>query len=230
MQFIETSDLGVRVPVYRLVHADAALEWRLFPMLHIGEPAYYAEVQQRLAACDAILYEGVASRQVERFTRAYRWVEKVRSSGLVTQDALDLRPFRDRLIHADLAGESFDAGWRGVPWWDKLLRQLALPWLMLAMGLAGPRRWLARTLEQDDLPSRQEVLMAGVFAGDAVILGARDAHLREVILAYQRDHGFEHQTVGVLWGAGHMRAITHVLLQELGYRVAGAEWLTAFAV
>jgi hypothetical protein len=40
MQFIETSDLGMRSAIYRLVHPAAALEWRLFPMLHVGEPAY----------------------------------------------------------------------------------------------------------------------------------------------------------------------------------------------
>jgi hypothetical protein len=174
-----------------------------------------------------ILSEGAACREVERFTRAYRWVEKVRSSGLVTQErTLDLGPFRDRLLHADLTGAAFDAGWRAVPWSEKLLGRLVLPVLALAMGLAGPKRWLAKNLEQDDLPSRQEILLAGLFKSEAVIVDARDTHLRQVITAYHREHAAERRIVGVLWGAGHMRAITRVLLQELGYRVAIAEWVT----
>ena len=60
---------------------------------------------------------------------------------------------------------------------------------------------MTKNLEQDDLPSRQEVLLAGLFKSEAVIVDARDAHLRQVITAYHREHAAERRIVGVLWGA-----------------------------
>ena len=74
MQFIETSYASVRSAIYRLRRPDSGLEFRLFPMLHVGSPEYYAEVAARLEACDLVLFEGVAGRRTVFLTSWYRVV------------------------------------------------------------------------------------------------------------------------------------------------------------
>ena len=41
MQITEVSDLGVRSAFTSLRRADSALTFRLFPMIHVGEPSVY---------------------------------------------------------------------------------------------------------------------------------------------------------------------------------------------
>ncbi len=59
MQIIEVSATGVRSSVLRLTRHDSPLRFQVFPMIHIGEPAYYAAVTERLRRCDLIVAEGV---------------------------------------------------------------------------------------------------------------------------------------------------------------------------
>lgn len=59
MQIIEVSDLGVRSAFMGLRRADGELTFRLFPMIHVAEPSFYADVARRLAACDVVFLEGI---------------------------------------------------------------------------------------------------------------------------------------------------------------------------
>ena len=87
MQFIEKSFSGVRAAVYRLERSDWGLQFLVCPMIHIGSPDYYVEIQRRLTTCEAVLYEGVSSRRAHFLTRSYRLVTKRRDLGLVVQPA-----------------------------------------------------------------------------------------------------------------------------------------------
>ena len=44
---------------------------------------------------------------------------------------------------------------------------------------------------------------------------------------YQEHHN-ESIDVAIVYGAGHMPAVTHELLRRYGYRPRSAEWLTVF--
>jgi hypothetical protein len=232
MQIIEVSDLGVRAAVYRLQRRDAALSFLLLPMLHVGEQAYYDDVQRRLAACDAVFIEGMHSRHADRLAVALMLLERHRrlqECGLVYQgDALDLRAFRDRAIYPDLAAEEFDAGWRTIPWTDRLLFFGMVPVVAVALWFVDPRAAIARYMELDDLPSRRDVFMAGD-PMDALIVDARDAALTRQLTRYEAEHRADHRLIGVLYGARHMRAVTTLLMERLHYYVADSEWLTVFA-
>src|SRR2546423_13519279 len=59
MQIIEQSIAGVRSAVLRLTRRDTPLRFEIYPMVHIGEPAFYAAVADRLRRCDLIVAEGV---------------------------------------------------------------------------------------------------------------------------------------------------------------------------
>lgn len=231
MQIIEVSDIGVRAAVYLLQRRDAALSLLLLPMLHVGEQAFYDDVQRRLAACNAVFIEGMRSRNADRLAVALMLLERhhrLQQCGLVYQgDALDLRAFRDRAIYSDLAAEEFDARWRTIPWTDRLLFFGLVPIVALALWFVDPRATIARYMELDDLRSRHEVLLAGDPI-DALIIDARDAALIRQLTRYEAEHRADHRLIGVLCGARHMRAVTTLLMERLHYQVADSEWLTVF--
>ncbi|MEV7228195.1 hypothetical protein AB0M79_14395 [Polymorphospora sp. NPDC051019] len=63
MQIIEVGMLGVRASVLRLTRRDTPLRFDVFPMVHIGEPAFYTAVADRLRRCDLILAESVGGER-----------------------------------------------------------------------------------------------------------------------------------------------------------------------
>jgi hypothetical protein len=59
MQILEATDFAVRSAVLHLTRRTTPLRFEVFPMIHIGEPAFYEEVATRLRRCDLIIAEGV---------------------------------------------------------------------------------------------------------------------------------------------------------------------------
>ncbi len=62
MQIVENGPFGLRSAVLRLQSRNAKCTYLLFPMVHIGEPAFYEAVAARASECDHILVEGVGHR------------------------------------------------------------------------------------------------------------------------------------------------------------------------
>ena len=59
MQIVEVTDFGVRSAVLRLTRRDTPLRFEIFPMVHVGEAAFYDAVTERLRRCDLIVAEGI---------------------------------------------------------------------------------------------------------------------------------------------------------------------------
>src|SRR5262245_773993 len=85
MQFIEKNSFNVRSAAYCLKKEGSALEFLLFPMIHVGSSEFYDEISRRLASCDLILAEGVKSKRANLLTLSYRIVKHIRRMELVTQ-------------------------------------------------------------------------------------------------------------------------------------------------
>jgi hypothetical protein len=233
VQLIEVSDVGVRAAIYRLAPRVSGPEFVLFPMLHVGTAAYYAEVARRLEQCDVIFMEGVSSRRIAHLTLTYRVLARIKRLDLVTQHSMDLSRVRHKLLRTDLSGKEFEGQWERVPWWLRGLLVLATPVYVAYVWLYGTRAFLARRLELNDLPSRDEVLYAGgdFAAIDEAIVVSRDRRLLEHLEhAAQGVSADRPNLIGVVWGAHHMRAVTRLLLWKLKYRVASAEWVTVFTL
>jgi hypothetical protein len=231
VQIIETSDLGVRAAVLRMRQPGINVEFLLIPMIHVAAPRFYSAVQARLTECDSILVEGVNSRYGGILTLSYRTIPFARRLGLVYQgDALDLRPSRDRLVHADLDRAEFEKGWRQVPLHLRLLLLVLAPLVGLYMLFFGTRDLIAHCAEFNDLPSRDEVLMydRDVDAIEDALTGQRDARLVETIKRMCNEAADKPTTVGILFGAQHMRAVIRYLTERQNYQVAKAERITVF--
>jgi hypothetical protein len=231
VQIIETSDLGVRAAILRMRRPDIQSEFILFPMLHLASPDFYSAIQTRLRECDLILVEGVNTIQVQLLTLAYRTPSRSKHLGLVTQgEGLDLSPFLDRLIHADLTAGEFERGWREVPLYLRLVLLCFAPLYGLYLRYFGTRDLIARYAEFNDLPSRDEVLSYDRDFDQLqhALLGQRDARLTLTIERVIQELGPAPKTVGILFGAEHMRAVIRYLTEKQGYHAASAEWLTVF--
>lgn len=228
MQFIEKNSFNVRSAVYHL-KKDGAPEFFLFPMIHVGSQEFYDEIARRLAACDLILAEGVTSKRGNLLRLSYSIVKRIKRMDLVTQhDALNTTAFREKIINADMAGNVFDTRWSSLPLSLRVQLFLLVPLYILSLLLFGTRQTLAENIALDDLPSTEEILLKDEsFEGlDSLLIDERDRTLLGNIKRVYESGG--NKTIGVIYGAMHMRNAVNFLLRDLKYRVAKAEWVTVF--
>lgn len=228
MQIIESSAFGVRAAIYRFEHSDSALQFELFPMIHIAERQFYDSVRTRLSECDLVLFEGISSARVWALATSYTLTARRKRLGLVCQrEALPRSSIQSRLFHADISAREFDEVWRRVPLWQRLLFFIAAP-LQGAWGyLTATRESVARRCGTDDLKSRDDVLEDEDLeeVRDAIST-RRDSHLLSCVLKCHDENASTSCRAAVLYGAAHMPAVVRLLQDRLGYRVTRADWLT----
>lgn len=230
MQFIEKNGFDVRSAIYRLGRDGDGLEFILFPMIHIGEKRFYEEIGRRLAECDLIFVEGVGSKKAKMLVLIYGAIEKIKGFDLVTQHALKLSDFGDRVVNTDMEAETFDVNWSSLPLYTRAMLFVFVPFVVVYLYLCGTRSVIAEHLAVDDLPSRDEILSSDEDWDkiDEVIVARRDQVLVERIKQLYEEQRGRKRVVGILYGASHMRAVAGFLLSKLKYRVTKAEWVTVF--
>jgi hypothetical protein len=231
MQFIEKNSLNVRSAVYHLKKDGAGPEFLLFPMVHIGSEEFYGEISRRLAACDLIITEGVNSRKARLLTLSYRVVKKIRRMELVTQqEGLIMSRFREKILNPDMEGREFDERWSSLPLSVRVPLLFLIPIYVVYLFLVGTRGTLAEHIAVEDLPSSEEILFQDESFEklDTLLVDERDRKLIGSIWKLHDSGRLDKQTVGVVYGAMHMRNVTSFLLDRLNYRVAKAEWVTVF--
>ncbi|MHB9863930.1 hypothetical protein [Streptomyces sp. YIM S03343] len=236
VQFIEVTGLaGVRSAAIRFVRPDTALRFMLYPMIHLGEPAFYREVTARLRRdCDLVIAEGVGkgSRGADALVASYARLERSERLGLVVQD-IDYSTLGVPVICPDMDGAEFEDGFRRLPLKERAVLATVVPVVTAGMRLLGTRRWLARHLATEDLLSEAEEAALDVLPGlDDLVVRRRDQLLVDALTRAHRDrprHSGAPFTVAVVYGAAHMRAAAETLT-GLGYHASDAEWLTVFTV
>src|SRR5262245_46043284 len=149
MQLLEAG-MGLRSAVIEMRRPKDPLRFVLFPMVHIGEPAFYEAVMKQLRGCDMVVAEGIhgKSRTVSAMTLSYRLIRRGRLR-LVTQ-TLDLESLDVPVVLPDMEGAEFDRTWRGVPVFRRLMFWLLLPVFIPLVFLFGTRARLAGHLSLDD--------------------------------------------------------------------------------
>ena len=219
--------MGLRSAVIELRRPGGPLRFVLFPMVHIGEPSFYAAVMEQLRGCDVVVAEGIQgrSRAASLLTLSYRLVKRGRL-GLVTQN-LDLASLDVPVLRPDMSGGDFDLGWRGISVLRRSLIWVLLPVYILMVLVFGTRARLADHLSLDD-----DHGLGGYAEGfedvDKVLGDDRDRLLVDALAALHETRGTEPLRVGVVYGAQHMIAVVHVLSARFGYVPRGGDWLTVF--
>ncbi len=232
MQIIESTVFGLRSAVIQLEAGNDAPRFDLFPMVHVADSAFYEEIAQRLDNCDLVLCEGVKSPTVSLLTSSYRFCEKNPRLGLVTQKkALKLDHLEGRLIHADVSAELFEKRWSTLATLLRVIVLLAAPIYGLYLRYFGTREDIARGLGMNLKKSRGEILADEDFEKvTEIILDWRDRRLLKVIDQTLLKNEDADISIGILFGAMHMRAVIRHLIHNLGYHVTKAEWVTVFTL
>ena len=230
MQFIEKNSFNVRSAVYSLKKDGSALEFLIFPMIHVGSAEFYDEISRRLASCDLILAEGVKSRRGNLLTLSYRIVRHIRRMELITQqDGMRVESFRAKILNTDIDGAAFDERWSSLPIFMRVQLLVFVPVFVGYLFLFGTRETLAENIALDDLPSSEEILSDDEDFGplDSLLIDERDRILIEHV-ARLDDQQKEAMQIGIVYGARHMRNTIRFLMQKLNYRIAKAEWVNVF--
>lgn len=229
----------------------------LISVIHVADEAYYDELDKRMAAYEAVLYEMVGGP----YTREVKGAASAEGSPLAgltmihgmiqsllklefQKDGIDY--FRKNFVHADVDWQQFQA-------LSEERNQTIVTWFERAMDLAG----------SEDLPGVPKTeaegqvvmtnLIASVISGDSATLKRMLAPIlsqaellitrlegedgtiivterNKVALAVLRKQiGMGKRKLAVFYGGGHMPDLDKRLL-GLGFRKDKTEWLTAWDI
>ena len=247
---VDTSDDGrpraLQLGINRFVRDDGATV-DLVGAVHVGDRAYYAELNDRFRAYDALLFELVAPPDADFARLADRGkgllsttqVGLTKLLGLTFQlDEIDYG--QPNFVHADLSPSELHESmverkeslyvyfWRVVfasideYARDPLgLRDLEVLSSMITTG-EPPSMKVLMAYEMTDLQAVRDLLGED---SDSAIVGARNARAIEV-LRRELDAGSRH--VGIFYGVAHMPDLAERLVDGLGFAYAGTDWVDAW--
>ncbi|MFQ5505746.1 MAG: hypothetical protein ACE5F1_13250 [Planctomycetota bacterium] len=222
----------------------------LIGAVHIGDTAYYAELQKRFESYDALLYELVAPKGT-------RPVASRKSNNLLSMFQRGLKNFldldfqldaidytRDNFVHADMSPKQFLARQKekGESMLTLILRAMLAgikrqhegkgpkySMLHILLSFASPDR--ARYLKflfAHDL-DEIEKMIAGFGSDNAsgtVIIGERNQEAIKVLVE-QLEKG--KKKLGIFYGAAHLPDL-ETRLRQLGFKKSSQVWITAWDV
>jgi hypothetical protein len=219
MQLIEVSIIGVRSAAIQLRHRTEPLTVLLFPMIHMGRPAFYRDVARRLRQCDVVVAEGLdrPSSTGYAYVLAARLTLQYGARQLGTQD-IDYETLGIPVIWPDTRrgcqGRRDGLGFLG--WLDVVL---LTPVLMVAMLLGGRNRLLRLPLEVNDNSEFRLPIL------DSVLRVSRDEDLLAALDQVLDEWRGRAATIAVVYGAAHMTAVVPHLTERHGFRPRRGEWL-----
>ena len=221
----------------------------LYAVVHIGDAAYYADLEKRFPKMDALLYEMIKDEETapDAVTEDGRR-SPISSLQLGMKNALDLE-FQLEAIdysapnfrHADMDPESFMKAQeeKGESILGLMIRASVIDSarrspadsirdnLRLFAALANPQRSNALKLYLGEQMPELELTLAGFESpesGGSVLVNGRNAVAMEVLEEVAQEGA---QRVGIFYGAAHMPDFER-RLRALGYEATDREWITAW--
>ncbi|HET9173315.1 MAG TPA: hypothetical protein VFN97_28050 [Actinospica sp.] len=239
MQITEVTELGVRSAAITLSRDDSALEFLLLPMIHFAAPTFYAEVRRRLKKCAVIVSEGVAgpTLQSNAMDFANRYFPRGHQHGIVGQTEELVLPAGIPVIRPDVDPAVPALDLRNVPGLRRLAPATGINLALVtsahvistALAIAGPRVLCDKDLEIHDFPFTAREQSASDSEFVHALTDARDRKLLQALTDVHEERRLEPIKVGVVYGAGHIPAVSNGLADRYRYRPRKAEWMTVYA-
>lgn len=240
---------ALQMSITRYVPArdDGLVEVDLFSAIHIGDSAYYAELNRRFEEYDALLYELIAPPNAVRSDRIDERKGLLSTTQVAMTRLLDLTFQLDEIrydaanfVHADLSPEELRASMdeRGeslyVYFWriffatldeyakDPLgLRDMRLLSGMLSADQDESFKTMV-ALEMTNLDAVQDMLGDD---SDNAVIGARNQRAIDVL---RREIESGATRIGIFYGVAHMPDLEERLLDQLGLTYVSTDWVDAW--
>jgi len=239
--------LQMSVVTYEPADGKDILSVDLVSAIHIGDPSYYAELNERFREYDVLLYELIAPQDAAVSGGLDKRKGLLSTAQLGMTKLLDLSFQLDEInydqanfVHADLSPDELRQSMadRGeslyVYFWriffatldeyakDPLgLRDMKMLSTMVASGQDDSLKTMI-AYEMTNMDQVQDIL--GEDAGSAVI-GARNQRAVDVL---KREIDAGSQRIGIFYGVAHMPDLEERLLNQLGLRYVGTDWVDAW--
>ena len=191
--FLELRPVGLTVQVRTYTREDGK-RIQLFPMSHVGDPAFYRQLSQAFTSNSLILMEGV-SDEGHLLTNKITYHRMATSLGLAEQQR-EFKPNRGEVVRADLDVAQFSTNTIGF---------LNLAMLLHSRGLS--RETLTTLLQYAPTPHAEEQLLDD-------LVRKRNQHL----VAEIQKRLPESSNLIVPWGVAHMPGIS-AEIQKAGFHL-----------
>jgi hypothetical protein len=223
----------------------------LVSVVHVGDRAYYEELQQILDGYDALLYEMIRDPEVRPGARVdtsnpLSQLQMGMKSILSLEFQLEaIRYDRPNFVHADLDPDTFFRlqAEQGESLFGLMFRamleeharqagdpQATLSGFQLLMALFSPDRAHALKLVLGQQMDQMESLLVGIDQGQdgqgSVLVSGRNEHAIRV-LEQQIEKG--KRNLGIFYGAGHMPDFQR-RLEAMGFEAKDERWLVAWDI
>jgi hypothetical protein len=239
----EVEGLQTRSRIYR--HPETGTVVSLVGAVHVGDPAYYEELQRMLDAHEVVLFEGVRgldSGEIEFIARLQIELKDFLGLGF-QKDHLDYA--RPNWVNADMTWEEMRRELEArnqelIPNMEAIRRMTPMITKMLETQMKSLEKSPgARALVQD---SAKRILGRMLASSERLfkMLGIYDEKQRnDVLISLRNDRAFEalekslaegKRSVAVFYGAAHLPDLERRLTEELGFRPVGDRWLLAWRV
>ena len=221
----------------------------LISAIHVGDKAYYAELNDRFENYDALLYELIAPKDTVVDRTAEEREGFVSNAQLILKNILDLTFQLDEIdynkpnfVHADLSpaelSQSMDERDESlyVYFWRVFYASMdeyakdplgIRDWQMLSAVLAANDDNAIKVLiayEMTDLKQMRKILGDD---SESAVIGARNERAIEVLRSIV-DSGTDRMRIGIFYGVAHMLDLEERLVNEMGLVRQEVLWIDAW--
>jgi len=207
-------------------NAETKLKFTTYPMIHIGDLHYYERTAAEIGRCQYVLLEGVSWRLGNK--RRPLWDLVAKNLGLAAQEkALTIPPSATR-VNIDMKRPEFRELLFGLPihyivlfvFLRRGLWLLTLPPAFRKKAIRyGLLRRACKDSHENDTPLKR------------LLVRSRDQRIVENLKTFYQQYGQTDETkyVAIIFGAGHMTAISRAL-GDLGFEVGTRRWVELLRV
>jgi hypothetical protein len=248
--------LDTAIASYKSPAGDVVVH--LVAAVHVGEADYYKKLAKTFDTYDALLFELVKAKDAPvpgenvrtrpggtriRGAAAIGGLQSFLKNTLKLESQLDSINYdRPNFIHADLDAETFNKlqEERGESMFGLMLRSIVqeMTRQQAGKGAAPPSMFeILSAMGKPDSARRYKLILARQFVDmdskfeglegerGSVIISERN---KAAIKVLEQTIADGKRTIGVFYGAGHMRGIEEHLVGRMGFKRVGVEWRTAW--
>jgi hypothetical protein len=223
MQIIESTPFGLRSAIWTMSSKKMAPRIHIFPMIHLADKAFFDFVKVQALKCDLILTEGVKSKSAPIIASAYSFAGKSKRLNLSVQPKI----ISDKCLNIDISETEFDASFSAMTLKTRFLILTLAPLYGLCLKFFASRHYIATRQGIEIEKSRNEILEDSSDWDEAfeLLVDKRDKiiirNIRKILVEKRSDT----DDIAIVYGAEHMRAILHYLINAEEYQVVSSQWV-----